>query len=119
MPGPSAPRDALGVTVRRRRSRGGRSVARDAPTGDGQESTLGDRPPYLPGTGMRVRTSQLHYFVVIAEEGQVTRAARRLNVAQPALSQAVSQLERQLGFTLFERHARGVTLTTAAREFLP
>jgi DNA-binding transcriptional LysR family regulator len=53
----------------------------------------------------------LEYFVAVAEEGQMTRAARRLEVAQPALSQAIAQLEADFGLKLFERHARGVTLT--------
>jgi DNA-binding transcriptional LysR family regulator len=60
---------------------------------------------------------QLRYFVTVAEEGQMTRAAAKLHMAQPALSQAIAQLEAELGFTLFERHARGVTLTTAGEEF--
>jgi DNA-binding transcriptional LysR family regulator len=65
------------------------------------------------------RPSQLHYFVTVAEEGQVTRAARRLKIAQPALSQAIAHLEEELGFQLLERHARGVKLTAAGESFLP
>jgi DNA-binding transcriptional LysR family regulator len=49
--------------------------------------------------------------VTAAEEGQVTRAARKLEIAQPALSQAITRLEAELGLQLLERHARGVTLT--------
>lgn len=63
--------------------------------------------------------SQLLYFVRVAEEGQISRAARLLYIAQPALSQAIARLERQLGVQLLERHARGVTLTRAGRAFLP
>jgi DNA-binding transcriptional LysR family regulator len=40
---------------------------------------------------------QLRYFVTVAQEGQMTRAAAKLHLAQPALSQAVSQLEARLG----------------------
>jgi DNA-binding transcriptional LysR family regulator len=66
---------------------------------------------------MTFRRGQLHYFVVIAEEGQMTRAAKRLQVAQPALSQAIAQLEAEVGVKLLERHARGVTLTAAGATF--
>jgi DNA-binding transcriptional LysR family regulator len=65
------------------------------------------------------RRGQLRNFVTVAEDGQMTRAARKLCLAQPALSQAISQLERELGLVLFERHARGVTLTPAGEAFLP
>jgi DNA-binding transcriptional LysR family regulator len=60
----------------------------------------------------------MHYLVAIAEEGQMTRAARKLHVAQPALSHAISQLERQLGARLLERHAHGMSLTPAGEAFL-
>jgi len=61
---------------------------------------------------------QLRYFVTVSEEGQITRAARRLHIAQPALSQALAQLEAELDIVLFERHPRGVTLTPAGEAFL-
>lgn len=48
----------------------------------------------------------------------MTRAAAKLNIAQPALSQAISHLESELGFQLLERHPRGVTLTPAGETFL-
>jgi DNA-binding transcriptional LysR family regulator len=57
----------------------------------------------------------LHYFVEVAEAGQISRAAKRLFIAQPALSQAISRLERRLGLELLHRHPRGVTLTPAGR----
>jgi DNA-binding transcriptional LysR family regulator len=66
---------------------------------------------------MPFRRGQLRYFVTVADEGQITRAARRLNVAQPALSHAIAQLESELGLELLERHPRGVTLTPAGKEF--
>jgi DNA-binding transcriptional LysR family regulator len=66
---------------------------------------------------MAFRRGQLRYFVTVVEEGQITRAARRLNVAQPALSHAIAQLESEIGVELFERHPRGVTLTPAGEKF--
>jgi DNA-binding transcriptional LysR family regulator len=63
------------------------------------------------------KRGQLHYFVAVAEEGQITRAARKLHIAQPALSQAIAQLEAQLGVQLLERHPHGVTLTPAGEVF--
>jgi DNA-binding transcriptional LysR family regulator len=61
---------------------------------------------------------QLRYFVTVSEEGQITRAAKRLHIAQPALSQALAQLEAELEIVLFVRHPRGVTLTPAGEAFL-
>jgi len=61
---------------------------------------------------------QLRYFVTVSEEGQITRAAKRLHLAQPALSQAIAQLESELGVELLVRHPRGVTLTSAGEAFL-
>lgn len=58
---------------------------------------------------------QLEYFVAIAEEGQITAAARRLNISQPPLSYELAQLERELGVELVRRGPRGVTLTDAGR----
>lgn len=66
---------------------------------------------------MPFRRGQLEYFVTVADEGQITRAARTLHIAQPALSQAIAQLEDELGLRLLERHARGVTLTPVGVEF--
>jgi DNA-binding transcriptional LysR family regulator len=67
---------------------------------------------------MSFKTDQLHYFVTVADEGQITRAAKKLYIAQPALSQAISQLESDLGLQLLERHPRGVRLTPSGEAFL-
>jgi DNA-binding transcriptional LysR family regulator len=68
---------------------------------------------------MPFRRGHLRYFVTVADEGQITRAANKLHIAQPALSQAISQLEQELGIELLIRHARGVSLTLAGEVFLP
>lgn len=55
----------------------------------------------------------LRYFLCIAEEKNMTRAAERLRIAQPALSRQIARLEADLGVTLFKRAARGMELTEA------
>src|ERR1700742_1945789 len=57
-------------------------------------------------------------FFVLAEELPSSRAAERLHIAQPALSQQIARLERQLGFQLFDRPPRPIALTAAGRTLL-
>ena len=64
---------------------------------------------------MDVDTRLLRYFAAVAAEGNLTRAAERLFVSQPALTKQIKQLESQLGVRLFTRSPAGMTLTAAGQ----
>lgn len=94
--------------------------------GDGVQYLLARRA--MPGrhdsrvttrlAGASMHLTRLRYFIAIAEEQNVGRAARRLRVAQPALSRQLKALEDEVGVPLVERTARGVRLTAAGSAFL-
>lgn len=58
---------------------------------------------------------QLHYFCAIVQEGGITRAAKKLHMAQPPLSQQLKLLEQELGVTLFDRNGRSMDLTNSGK----
>lgn len=66
---------------------------------------------------MAVDLKRMHYFCTIAEQGQISRAARVLHMAQPPLSQRLKELEEELGTPLFHRKGRGLELSEAGALF--
>ena len=62
---------------------------------------------------------QLHYVIVISETGSMNKAAELLYIAQPSLTSAVKELEKEIGVIIFNRSGRGVTLTYIRPADLP
>jgi DNA-binding transcriptional LysR family regulator len=67
---------------------------------------------------MALEIRQLRYVVEVADQQNFSRAAERLGIAQPALSQQVLKVERELGYDLFLRHPRGALVTPAGQAFV-
>jgi DNA-binding transcriptional LysR family regulator len=65
-----------------------------------------------------VSLAQIQYFVTVAEEGHVGRAAQALRIAQPAVTRQIRRLEDELDTALFVRTSRGMRLTSSGELFL-
>ena len=61
---------------------------------------------------------QLQYIVTVAEEGNITNAAKKLFIAQPSLTSAIHELENEYNITIFSRSNKGIKLTPEGEEFL-
>ena len=66
----------------------------------------------------KMTLQQLRYIIIVAEKGSINEAAKYLYVSQPSLSNSIKELEEELGFTVFIRTNRGVTLSHKGMEFL-
>ncbi|MGO1118019.1 LysR family transcriptional regulator [Rhodovibrionaceae bacterium A322] len=66
---------------------------------------------------MSLSLKQIHYFLAVAEAGQVSQGAKNLNVSQSAVTAAIKNLEELLNTKLFDRHSNGVSLTFEGHQF--
>jgi len=70
------------------------------------------------GSAMTFTLRQLQYFVAVAEQGTVSGAAQSLSISQSSVTEAIKELEGDLGVQLFERHPRGLNITHEGHQFL-
>ncbi len=68
--------------------------------------------------GMAFTIRQIQYFIAAAEQGTVSGAAQSLSISQSSVTEAIRELERDLGVELFERHPRGLSITHKGHQFL-
>src|SRR6478735_1030575 len=61
---------------------------------------------------------QIQYFIAVAEQGSITRAAQNLSISQSSVTEALKELETDLGVELFDRHPRGLSITHNGHQFL-
>lgn len=66
-----------------------------------------------------MRLEQLEYVLAVSRHGSLRRASEQLHASQPAVSEAISKLERELGVTLLDRHRTGARISAAGQELLP
>jgi DNA-binding transcriptional LysR family regulator len=76
------------------------------------------RDSRLLSQAMAFTIRQLQYFVAVAEQGTVSRAAQNLSISQSSVTEAIKELEHDLGVELFERHPRGLNITHKGHQFL-
>ena len=61
---------------------------------------------------------QIRHFIAVAETGSISAAAQAVYISQSTLTLAIQQLEQEIGVTLFNRHAKGMSLTHQGHQFL-
>jgi DNA-binding transcriptional LysR family regulator len=91
----------------------GPPIGRDRRRAEAERVAACPAPDEIEAETLSVELRHLRYYVAVVEEGQISAAARRLHLAQPALTQAIQALEQAVGVRLLDRHPRGVTPTAA------